>query len=401
MTPLRRSSDRLASDAGFTVIEMMVSTAIMVIVLAGIFQALNPSQGAFSAQPEITDMQQRLRVGVDTLNRDLVMAGAGTYSGKAAGSLSNFFAPVLPYRTGDLNPDPPGTFRDDVITLLYVPTTASQTAISQSMPPTANELKVYDQPQCPKNDALCGFKEGMQVLIFDDSGSWNSFTITEVQNNAGHLQRHGPDLVKSYDINSNVTQIETNTYWWNRATNQMMHYDSGATDLPVVDNVVALRFEYFGDPQPPTLIKPTNEDPGPWTTYGPKPPRLTQSVGNDYPVGENCAFQVVSNQQVPRLPDLSPGSTALVPLTADMLTDGPWCPDAKSPQRFDADLFRIRRVRVTLRVQTGVNTLRGMNPPGGPVFFTNPTTKAASALATAPDQEVKFDVAPRNMNLGR
>ena len=31
-------------------------------------------------QPEVSDLQQRLRVGIDTLQKDLVMAGAGTRS---------------------------------------------------------------------------------------------------------------------------------------------------------------------------------------------------------------------------------------------------------------------------------------------------------------------------------
>ena len=35
----------------------------------------------------------------------------------------------------------------------------------------------------------------------------------------------------------------------------------------------------------------------------------------------------------------------------DMLTDGPFCPDSTSASRFDADLLRIRKVGVVLRVQ--------------------------------------------------
>ena len=39
-----------------------------------------------------------MRVGIDTLSKDLVMAGAGSYSGSQAGSLNNFFAAIMPYR---------------------------------------------------------------------------------------------------------------------------------------------------------------------------------------------------------------------------------------------------------------------------------------------------------------
>ena len=34
-------------------------------------------------------------------------------------------------------------------------------------------------------------------------------------------------------------------------TPRLMHYDGRLTTLPVVDHIVNLRFEYFGDPQPP------------------------------------------------------------------------------------------------------------------------------------------------------
>ena len=64
-------------DRGFTIIELLISLAITMAITAGIFAVMNPSQGMFAAQPEVMDMQQRMRVGVDTLTKDLMMAGAG------------------------------------------------------------------------------------------------------------------------------------------------------------------------------------------------------------------------------------------------------------------------------------------------------------------------------------
>ena len=64
-----------------TLVEALVSTSVMVVVTAAIFDLLSPAGGAFQAQPEVSDMQQRLRVVVDELKHDLVNAGAGAYSG--------------------------------------------------------------------------------------------------------------------------------------------------------------------------------------------------------------------------------------------------------------------------------------------------------------------------------
>ena len=51
-----------------------------------------------------------------------------------------------------------------------------------------------------------------------------------------------------------------------------------------------------------------------------------------------------------------------------MLTDGPFC--GGGDNQFDADLLRVRKVRVTLRVQAAVPALRGTDT----TLFKNPGT---------------------------
>ena len=193
-------------NAGFTLIEMLIAMAVMLLILGGVFQAFNPALGSYQAQPEVSDMQQRLRVGTDRLYNGLVVAGAGIYSGSAVGALGQFFAPVLPYLVGPLHNDPGSGifFRDDAITVFHVPTTASQCTIRDKMPQPSSEVKVNAEPGCPASDPLCGFEQGMRVLIFDDTGSFDFFTITEVQSDALHLQHRPPidpaDFSKAYDV---------------------------------------------------------------------------------------------------------------------------------------------------------------------------------------------------------
>ena len=96
---------------------------------------------------------------------------------------------------------------------------------------------------------------------------------------------------------------------------QLARYDGASTDLPVVDQVSGLHFEYFD------------------------------------------------------------GAGQVIPLAR--FVDGPWLPNAVAPDRFDADLDAIRRVRTILRV------------------------RPARALVGIPlaDLEVVVDVSPRNLNL--
>jgi hypothetical protein len=385
-------------------VEMLIATLIMVVVTGAMFDLLNPASGMFNSQPEVSDMQQRMRVGIDSMQKDLVMAGAGTYIGPAAGALYNFFAPVMPYRSGYTNEDPPGTFRSDAISVIYVPPTPAQTGVVRTIGNNSQEIEVEPQMNCgsDKKNALCGFEEGMRVLIFEPGGPWEATTISHVQDAALHLQHTGK-LSNSYGGDAVMTQVATHTYYLKldnvAKSYQLMHYDGYQTETPVVDDVVKLEFEYFGDPEPPRLLPGkclTAECTGPWTTYGPKPPALGVPSSSGWPNGENCAFAVQNGAHVPRLNVLNGGGISQAKLTAAMLTDGPWCPNATAPNRYDADLLRIRRIRGIVRTQVSKPWMRG---PAGALFTYAGTAKTTDKQI--PDQEIRFDVTPRNMNLGR
>jgi hypothetical protein len=366
MTP-PRSATR-SREAGYTLVELLVSTAIMVTVTGAIFSLMNPAQGNAQTQPEVADMQQRMRVGNDTLFKELVMSGAGPYQGPVTGSLINFFAPIIPRRIGFSNPDPATVFREDTITLSYIPNSYSQTTISSAMPQPSAELKVTPQPNCPADGGnLCGFQTGMDVIIFDTSGNFDMFTITNVQDSAAHLQHRGQDLSKAYDVGASVTQIVSNTYYLNTQTNQLMRYDGYQGDVPLVDNVVGLKFEYFGDPSPPMAPKP--------------------------PAGEaNCLYDAAGNLK--GLATLAADEGSLAPLPAAILTDGPMC--GGGTNQFDADLLRVRKVRVTMRVQVANPALRGLDT----ALFKHPGTSRGGERFV-PDYNISFEVSPRNLNLVR
>jgi hypothetical protein len=132
---------------------------------------------------------------------------------------------------------------------------------------------------------------------------------------------------------------------------------------------------------------------GPWTTYGASPPPIGEPGPFGFADGENCLFSVADGQHVPRLASL--GGVALVALGEEVLTDGPWCPSDSAADRYDADLLRIRRVRVTLRLQVAASALRGR----GVQFVRGGSSTSAERYV--PDQEIRFDVVPVNMSVGR
>jgi type II secretory pathway pseudopilin PulG len=189
------------------------------------------------------------------------------------------------------------------------------------------------------------------------------------------------------------------TYWLKAdaasASYQLMAVESSnGVDVPVVDNVVALAFEYFGDPQPPAMRKPLSDPIGPWTTYGPKPSAAAAAL---FAAGENCVFvSDVSSPPQPRLAILDASGGPLAALTPSQLTDGPWCPDEGAPDRWDADLLRVRSIGIRIRVQAAMPELRG---PAGPWFVHGGTSRGGHQWV--PDMEIRLRVSPRNLNLIR
>ncbi|PYR78345.1 MAG: hypothetical protein DMF86_06140 [Acidobacteria bacterium] len=372
-----RNRRRGGREAGYSLVELLVSMGIMVTVTGAIFALVDPGNAATQTQPEVQDMHQRMRVATDTLFKDLMMAGAGPYQGPVTGSLMGFFAPILPHCWGNACPTAAGgvtsgTAVASTISMVYIPNTYSQTTISDPMPPSSEELKVNPQPNCPdpSNNPLCGFHVKDELIIFDTSGHFDTFTVTEVQASAGHLQHRGDDLSYSYASGASVTQVESHTYYRDPTTNQLMHYDG--SDNPaqaIADNVVGLTFEYFGDPNPPILPKP--------------------ALGI-----ANCLYDATGTYIASGMTALTTGDGSLAPLPLSMLRDGPWCGGGNT--QFDADLFRVRKIRVTIRIQTPNAVLRGTDP----LLFLNPGS-AKSGQRFVPDLITRFEVSPRNVNLTR
>ena len=133
------------------------------------------------------------------------------------------------------------------------------------------------------------------------------------------------------------TMSTTRTYYLDTDpstnTSELRRNDDGVSSVPVVDHVVGLEFAYFGE--------------------GP------------------------------------------APIDAASLEDGPWC-DETGPQPFDVDVTSIRRVRVMLRVEAALDSMRG---PAGVLFLHGGTSRSPGRYL--PDREVAFEVSPRNLNVDR
>lgn len=389
---------------GVTVVELVVAMAVTLVLSAAVLALVNVVRSLVTSQPEVSDMQQRLRASLQLIAGELANAGAGLDRTALAGPLSQALPAIVPYRRGQVADDrrARATFRPDVLSLVYVPTSPAQAAVLGAVD-LGGQLLVELGANCGAfaPTRVCGFVEDMRAIVFEPTGAYDFVTVDEVDDSRVRLAYRGT-LASTYsDGRAVLAHAAIHTYALRNdaatGTPQLSHYDGFVTERPAVDHVVGLSFDYFGAPEPPQIraAMRSAEDPRPWTTYGPAPPLLgVDDPSTSWGPGENCVFTIDGEMQVPRLASLGPPGD-LVVLPEGAFGDGPWCPDAGAPGRFDADLLRIRRVRVRVRVEVAMRAMRG---PVGTLFARG--GRRSFSVGLAPDQEAVLDIAPPNLSPG-
>jgi prepilin-type N-terminal cleavage/methylation domain-containing protein len=218
------------------------------------------------------------------------------------------------------------TARDEAISVVSGPLAGAVGVVAVALLPGAAAIPLGAAPCQPVPGTACGFRAGMRVLVVR-AGATEVRAIASVT--PPDLLVLDQGLAEGYGPGSSVLEIIERVYRLEAAGGEpsLVRSENGGPALPVVDRVVDLRFDYFD-------------------------------------------------------------ATGAVPLGA--LADGPWVTSGPAPWRHDLDLWRVRRVRITVRAEAAP----GFRGPAGP-WFARPGTAAAGAVRV-PDREVTVDVALRN-----
>jgi len=308
------------------------------------------------------DMQQGARFAAAALRRDLELAGAGPERGAGAGPLVNYLPPILPRRVGARDADPTATARSDAFSVLWVPRTTAQATLDA--PLDSGRLVVSPSTACFPVSMACGFASGMGLIVFDDTGRFDLFTATGADATGVTVQRRGAAPALPYPGGAAAAEVVARTWYFDPASRQLRQYDTNTTDTPALDDVVGMRVEYFGRTEAPSRPKPA------------------AGVAN-------CLYDSAGTP-LP-FPGVSVSGDTFVALPLDKFTDGPWC--GAGGIEFDADLLRVRRVRVTLTLQASSRAMRGR----GAGFLAAGTNVSVWNRLT--DLAVVIDAAPRNLRL--
>ena len=290
-------ADGTVSERGYSIVELLVSTAIMLAVLGSVCEIMSPAHATAFVQAEMQDMQQRARVVADRLTHDLWLAGAGLTSGSRRGPLIRYFAPVLPRVCCGAGADAPGAISSNRLTMAFVPRGSPEAASSSAIGPGALHLDVAAGPSCPPSVPACGFADGDVLLVFDDSGQYDVFKL-DLASGLPMLDPLTPAFDRQYAAGATICRVVVRSYYRDIASNQLFVAEGDGGPQPVVDRIVALRFEYV------------------------------DASGTPFDV---------------------------------LLGDGPW--RGSGSLAYDADLLRVRRIRVSYTIRSGLQGTGALRLP--------------------------------------
>lgn len=345
-------------DQGVALVEVLLASALMLIVGGVVLMYVAAQSASARAQPEAADVQQRARAVADVLTRELSTAGGWSQHGGADGALACCVPGIQPRRIGLRSADPPGVARENVVTVTRLAGGAIPGRIRD--PLIGPDLVVAGGKGCPVSDGACGLRDGDTVLIFEPDGRHDFFLIGPPSPMSAPVVPRQVGVPLAYASGAIVAAAETRTLYFDAGARQLRQYDGHLSDTPVVDHVAAVRFEYWGEEGAPART------------------RLDADAGTD-----GCWFDAAG---IPRFgASVAASAAPLVRLSIDDFRDGPWC--GAGENRFDADLLRIRRVRAVVRVSPALEAVRA--------------GRVRDARQLVPDFDVVVDVVPRGLNADR
>ena len=343
-------------------LELLISAALMLTLLGMVFGLLNPAHGAIVSVPQTADMHQRLRAAGTQLHRELLMAGSGpTVGTEHEHALTWLRAPIVPGRLGR-GAVVRTTANDEAVTTLHAIPGAVGARLATTVPSGGMRARVTLMPGrgCHR-PPRCGVDARLMALVFDESGRSDMFRVTRARRDTVWLRHLSGGSGASYPPGAWVVPVRVRSYYLDRRRGQLRVHDGWATDLPFIDGVVDIGFEYFGGPLPTATTVPS--------------------------VRQRVVAPCLARAASPA-PTGAP-APAVRALSLDRFVDGPWC-GGGAP--FDVDVFRIRRVRVEMRLRVAEVAWRGVREP-----LLVPPSAARVRPDAIPDLATRFDVSPRSV----
>ena len=147
----------------------------------------------------------------------------------------------------------------DRISLVYATAEAGPSALTVDMASASEAVAISATATGCPGAGLCGFTDGTRALVVDTSGVGAGHDFFTVTGTAGALAHDAPNPAfhRPYAAGrSLVVPVVQRVYYFDRAARRLMVYDGHQSDMPFIDNVVDVRFEYFADRAASSVAQP-------------------------------------------------------------------------------------------------------------------------------------------------
>lgn len=347
-------------------IELLVSTAIILGLLGVVAGLLDPSGGILAVQTQAVDLHQRQRAALGELHRDLLAAGSGPHPG-TLGTVSHLMPAVAPVLRGQGGGGAAGA---DRLSVVYARSGESGARLAVPLPGAGGTVTLTPDAAC--RAIPCGLTRdgGGLAIVYDDTGRADLYRVTGRSGASVDLTRvaAGPPGA-AFTAGSRIAPVRIRGYYHDAGRQQIRVHNGAGTDRAAIEGVVGFTVRYFGTDQPAS------------------PPSTTLPAGPLVaPPGAPPAVPIALT--APCLAAASAAATAptsrTAPIDLGQLTDGPWCGGGTT---VDVDQFRIRRIRVEATLRAVDDAWRRA-PPG------TPGSRRSTAVR---DVTATLDVAPRSL----
>ena len=343
-----------AGMTGSSLAELLVALGLASTGLAALAALSSALLAAFEADPAAAEQQQRARATMAVLAEDIVGAGAA-FIGAADTAPGGGSPAVLPdlLRAGAWAV----AARPSTLAVISGARTAAHARLAAEV--TAGEARlVLARPGfCSPASPTCRFAAGDDVLL---TGPHGAFALASVQAASPPLVLDlTAPLAQGWPVGTGVSVVTARAYALRpdagTGLQQIVRAHGPGPATALVDFVERFEVEWLLDGAAPA-VRIAPDGTVEYATAGPRPPAAGQTGDAAWPAGENCVFtRDADGRLVSRLDALGSGAVA-VPLSR--LSDGPWCPSAAAPTRWDADLARVVGLRVRLDVAVATALLR-------------------------------------------
>jgi type II secretory pathway pseudopilin PulG len=225
------------SSQGFTIMELLVAVAIVMLLAGALAGVVAPARAVFDRVPAELDLQQRGRTAIDVISTALRSAGKNVAATNQPGAL-----PISLPAFALTDPDESG----EAFSILTVttPTVNGAQGIVATDQAGAFGAVTLGITLCPNVNDFCGFKAGTTAIISDGAGHHDLFEVasTAVAERTLTADR---GFSQAYPAGSAVIEVDQHTFSLSAQADgslSLIRETAAGAIQPVVDGVASLVF---------------------------------------------------------------------------------------------------------------------------------------------------------------